>query len=895
MARWRYQLRLFVLSLLRRKKADADLDEELRFHLEKEIEENRARGMSPEQARVAALREFGGVEQVKEECRDVRRSHFLQDIWRDISYGARMLRKSPGYTVVAVLTLALGIGANAAIFSMVDGVILRALSYRQPQRLYVINEDVPQFTGQSPWGSYFPVNAGNFLLWRGQCPAFTSMALVGPAKFNLTGEGIPRQVNGARVSAHFFSLLGIQPQLGRTFLPQEDEIGRDHEVILTAQFWRQEFDSDPRVVGKTIVLDNAPYTVVGVMPESFRSPQILPLADVTPEIFKPIGLQKWELWSGLGGFNFMAIARLKSGVTPKEALAQLDVVEARIAQAGDARRHVAPGALNLRALMRPLKTVILGPAQRALWMLMAAAGFVLLIICVNLANLMLVRNFGRTHEVAIRAALGASARRLVRQFFVEGLILAVTGGALGLLFAKGALQLLIRSAPLGVPRVGAVRIDGHVLLAAIGAAGVTAVLFGLLPALRLAKIVPVEALKSEGRTASATGHGARLRSLLVVTQIGLCAVLLVGGLLLIESLRHVARANQWMNEQHVLALDLAAPPSETQTDGRADEFFSSVAARVRALPGVKSAGLTSKLPLQGPSFGDDVDFEEAPHPPDRHEIGQYRFVSPGYFQAIGLRLVKGRVLSGSDQGKDVALISESVARKLLPPGRNPIGMHLMWGQGEPKPREIIGEVADVRNASGQSPVMAVYLPLWTFYQPNETLVVRTAMDASAAAGSIRRAVWSVDPQVAIPRVRTLKTVVLNSEALRRYEAFLATAFAAFAVLLAALGLYGVIAYSVSQRTREIGVRMALGADRRNVLGMVMRQGLKLALLGVGIGIIGALALTRFLSSLLYDVKATDPVTFIAVAAILTGVAMVACYIPARRAMNVDPMTALRRE
>jgi len=888
-----------ILSLFRnffRKRAvEQELNDELRSSLEILTQEKMKQGLSQSEARREALIELGGIEQVKEEVRAIQAGRLLDDLARDIRLAFRTLAKSPAFSTVAVLTLAIGVGANTAIFSMLNGVILRALSYRQPQQLYVINENVPQYTRQSPWGPYFPVNAGNFLLWQHQCPAFSSMALVGPAMFNLTGEGIPRQVNGVRVSADLFSIMGIHPELGRTFLPEEDQLGRDHEVILTAQFWRQVFNSDPRIIGKPIVLDNAPYTVIGIMPESFRFPQILPLANYTPELFKPIGFQNWDLWSGLGGFNFMVVARLKPGATPKQALAQLDVVEARIARQGDARRHVAPGAVDLKALMRPLKAVILGPAQRALWVLMASAGFVLLIICVNLANLMLVRNFGRTHEVSIRAALGASRRRLVRQFFVEGLILTVTGGALGLVFAKGAIQLLVRNAPVSIPRIGDVQIDGRVLLAALGIALATAVLFGLLPALRLAKVMPAEALKSEGRTASATRHSARLRSVLVVTQIGLCGVLLAGALLLTESLRHVARANQWMDEEHVLALDLAVPPSETHTVEQAGQFFSNVVARVQALPGVKSAGLTSKLPLQGPSFADGVDFQEAPHPPDQHEIGQFRFVSAGYFQAIGLPLIKGRLLAESDHGKDVALISESVAQKLLPPGRNPIGVHLMWGQGPPKPREIIGEVADVRNTSDESPVMAVYLPLWTFYQTSETLVVRSGMDPSAASDSIRRAVWSVDPEVAIPRERTLKTVVMSSEAARRYETVLATLFAAFAVLLATLGLYGVITYSVNQRTQEIGVRLALGAERRDVLGMVMGQGLKLALVGVGIGILGALGLTRFLSSLLYGVKATDPPTFIAVSVILTGVALLASYIPARRATKVDPMVALRYE
>jgi putative ABC transport system permease protein len=382
---------------------------------------------------------------------------------------------------------------------------------------------------------------------------------------------------------------------------------------------------------------------------------------------------------------------------------------------------------------------------------------------------------------------------------------------------------------------------------------------------------------------------------LVISQIALCGVLLAGALLLIESLRHVARANQWMDAEHVLALDLALPPSESNSVQQVDKFSSNVLAKVRVLPGVQSAGFTSKLPLLGQSFGDDIDFKEAPHSADKPQAGEVRFISPGYFQAIGLPLNKGRFLSDSDHGKDVALISETVAQKFLP-GRDPIGMHILWAaDGPPKLREIVGVVRDVRNASDQVPVPAIYLPLWTYYQSSEALVVRTAMDPSAEVDAIRRAIWAVDPEVAIPRERTLKAVVSSAEASRRYESFLSGIFAVFAVLLAALGLYGVISYSVGQRTHEIGIRVALGAQRRDVMRLVMGQGTRLALFGVGIGILAALALTRLMAGLLFGVTATDPVTFAVVALVLTGVAFAACYVPARRAMKLDPIIALRYE
>jgi len=877
-----------------RKRYD-ELDEEIRAHIEMSAHEREERGESADEACAAAHREFGNVGLVKETTRDTWAYVGMERLWQDVQYGLRMMQRSPGFTIIAILTLALGIGADTAIFSMVNGLILRTLPYQEPQQLFLVNEDVPQLTSQSPWGPWFPVNSANFLLWQGHCPAIDSMALIEPVTFNMIGQGVPRQLNAARVSANFFSLMGIHPQLGRAFLPEEDQRGRDHEVVLSAQFWREIFNSNPEVIGKSITLDNTSYVVVGVAPDSFRFPELPYMTNDAPQIFKPIGFQPWEGWAGVGSFNFDVIARLKPGASPSEALAQLNVVEAGIAQRGDAHRGVAPGQFDLKAEIRPLKTVILGDARSALWMLMVAAGFVLLIICLNLANLMLVKNMARTHEVAVRSALGASRRRLMCQFFVEGMILAAAGGISGLLFAKGALQVLVRNAPFSIPRLSDIHVDPRVLFFTTGLTLATAVLFALLPTARLARVSPLEALGSSVRIASGSPQRVRLRSGLVVGQIALCAVLLAGALLLIQSLVHVERANQWMDEQHVLALDLALPPNESNTVEQEDHFSSSVLAQVRNLPGVRSAGFTSKLPLLGDSYDDDIDFQEAPHPQNKPQEGQFRFVSPGYFQTIGLPLIKGRLLSESDHGKDVALISETVAKRLLP-GRDPIGMHLLWsGNAPPKPQEIIGVVADVRNTSDQIPVTAVYLPSWTYYQSSETLVVRTAMDPTSTAASIRRAIWRVDPEVAIPQERTLQNVVLSSEAARRYESFLGVIFAAFGVLLAALGLYGVISYSVGQRTHEIGIRIALGAKRGDVVRLVLGQGTKLALLGVTVGIVAALGLTRLMTSLLFGIDAADPLTFAAVAILMTGIAIFACYVPARRATRVDPMVALRYE
>jgi predicted permease len=804
----------------------------------------------------------------------------------DLRHAARVLTKARGFTAVAVLALALGIGANTAIFSMVNGILLRALPYRQPQRLYTINEMVPQW---SQYRADLPVRSGNFLVWRQRCPAFASMAELLPTTFNLTGAGQPEQLHGAVVSSGLFSMLGIHPQLGRTFAPEEDQAGHDHEVVLTHQLWEQTFHSDSSIVGKALDLNGGSFTVVGVLPATFRFPRLF---IHVPQIFKPLGLSsEVDLKAGIGTFNWTVISRLKPGVSPKQALAQLDAVESQIAQQANAAGGF-PQKLNLYALLRPLKTVIVGPAQEALWMLFGAAGFVLLIVCVNLANLVLVRNNRRLHELALRSALGATPGRLMRQLLAEGAVLAAAGGSLGLLLAKWGLWLLVINAPLGIPRAHESAIDLRVLAFTLIVSAFAALLFALLPALRAAGAQPADALKSAGPTASTSRASARLRGALVIVEVALSAVVLAGALLFTKSLIYVLRSSEWMSERHVLAVDLALPPTERfETTAARYQFYSGVLERVKRLPGVKAAGFVNQLPLLGMMWGDDIAFQEAPQTQKEDIDGNFRFVSPDYFRAIGLPLIQGRLISRNDRGKEVALISESVARRVLP-GRNPLGMHLLW---RGKRLEVIGVAGNVRTEADKAPVLAVYVPLWSFNWYAEMLVVRTAMNPEGAARAIRNAVWSVDDEVASPREETLENIVQTTTAPRLYETVLGVVFAACAVFLAALGLYGVISYSVSERTQEIGIRMALGAQKSDVLKMVVSEGLKLSFAGLAAGIVGGLALARVLSSLLYGVRPDDPGTFLLVFLVLIVVALLACYLPARRATRVQPTEALRYE
>jgi predicted permease len=887
---------------------EAEIADELAQHLEDRYQELLATGESEDAAYHTALDELKDEDFLARNLRPVERdlyrepvapgseaSNFFAGILQDIRYALRMLRKSPGFTAVAVLTLALGIGANTAIFSMINGILLRALPYAQPDQLYAIHEFVPQWSA----GPSLDVNGGNFLAWKRDSHAFSAMTLIDSADGSLLGMKRPVWLYGAAVNSDFFSILGVQPAIGCAFLPGDGANGGKPEIILTHELWREQFHSDSGILGKEVNLGGRGLTVVGVMPANFIFPRVFAH---NPQYFVPFPWRPWNSRPGIGNHCCFALGKLKKGVTPREAEAQLDVIEARIAL--NDRNY--SGKFNLFATLTALKTEIVGPMQKSLWMLTLAAGLVLLIVCANLANMLLVKNTKRVREVALRSVFGASHWRLARQFLTETLVLALAGGCLGLLLAKGALLLLVRNAPVAIPRVNQIHMDSTVLWFTLVVTILAALVFGLLPSLRAIQGPLAESLKSAGPTISASKQGKRLRAGLVVGEIALCAALLPECLLLIESLRHVVLANQWMNAQHVITADLFVhvplgtnpTPKDIQRAGEErNRILNSTEEKVRQLPGVESTGFTNTVPLEAGGWGDLINFEETPLPEAEQPTGQFRFVTPGYFPAIGLPLIKGRFLSQKDRGESVAVISQSVARKLLG-GRNPLGMHVYSGDfssGTQKWCRVVGVVGDVRAKSDQAPLLAVYFPLWLFPGVPETLVVRTKMNPTAAAGAIRQAIWSVDPDLAIPQEKTLNTILASAEAPRRYETSLVTLFALCAVLLAMLGLYTVISYSVSQRTHEIGVRMALGAQRGGVLRMVIREGALLAGVGTLCGIAGAFALTRFLQSLLFEIKATDPVTFIGVAIVLVSVALLACYIPARRATRVDPMVALRYE
>lgn len=831
----------------------------------------------------------------------MRAIHFLETLRRDVRYSLRALRKSPGFAAVAILTLALGIGANTAIFSMVNGILLNSLPYERPDELYAVYESLQE---GSQIYSHEPINVGNFLVWQRDCRSFAALAALMPESDNLGLDDGAVQVHGARVSTNLLPMLGLQPLLGRNFLPDEDQNGRNRVVILTHDMWNAQFNADPKIVGKAILLNGYSFAVVGVLPAGsyFPKPDQLyatPIAGFASPLqyFVPLGLVPDEMKPGVSMHNFLAIARLEPHISREQALADLDAVEGQIA-----RNDPQSGDAILRGELVPLKTAVVGKTEVSLWMLMAGAAVVLLIVCVNLASLLLARSMGRAHEVVVRVALGATRWRLMRQFLTEGVVLASAGGVLGLFLASDGLQALIRTAPVSIPRLESIHVDARVLLFSLGVSLVAGLLFSGLPGLRLSRVELSEALKSASPRSGGAQTTARLRDILAGSQVALCTLLLIAAVLLAESFSGVLKANRCLDVQHVLALDLVLPANEygstnQLSQAKREQFYDALIQRISALPDVRSAGFSTALPLQGLRWVAPIDFQEAPRLEQNGPNANYRIISQDYFQAIGLPLMKGRFFAESDRGKPVAILSEGVAKKVLA-GRDPIGMHFRWHSLDTREQvlcEVTGVVADSRTFADQEAPLTVYLPYWVYSPIGVSLVVRAVTDPRTTAADIRETVRRLDQQVAIPREETMNHVVSEALAPRRFLTRLGVLFAVFATFLATLGLYGVISLSVTQRTQEIGLRMALGADPWHVLQLVLITGIRVTLAGLAIGILGALALTRLMSSLLYEISPTDPLTFMSVAILLVFVALAACYVPARRATRIDPMVALRHD
>lgn len=864
------------------------MDEEMRFHIEAHAAELVKRGMPRQEALRQARLEFGGMETAKTECRDAVGVSFLETLSQDVRHSVRSMVRTPVFTLTAVIVLALGIGATTAIFSVVDAVLLRPLAYRDSGHLVTI-----LMYGDGP------VSAGNYIDWRDQSRSFTAMGAAEYWSPNLTGIDSPEHIPGLKVTQDLFPMLGIEPLLGRLFLEGEDKKGADREVILSYRLWQRRFSSDPNVLGKPIALDGDAYVIVGVMPQGFQ--------------FAPFWATKAELWvpksidagTRSSGGSLRIFARLKDGVSLRQARAEIASITAHLEQQ-------FPGT-NRNVVVTPLKEKVVGSIETPLLVLLGAVAFVLLITCANVAHMLLARAATRQKEVAVRAALGARRSRVIRQFLTESMLLGSVGGALGVLLAVLGTRALIAMSPSNIPRVQTVSIDTRAALFLFVATILTSVGFGLVPALQASSVNVNDTLKESGRGGSEGVQRNRLRSLLVVSEFALALVLLIGAGLMIRTFAALEAVDPGFNPHNVISMVVSVAGSKEADAGRRELFYRQLIERVRSLPGVQAAGAINHLPLAGDLWGWPFTIEGRPKPrPGESPGAVYRMVTPGYFSAMRLPLVRGRDVTDADNvaAPGVVIINEQAARQYWP-GEDPLGKRISFAGDKENPvwLTIIGIAKDAKQDNWTDKATPeAYLAAFQnhdflgdsgteveSHMSYITLVARTGGDPAALASAMKEAAWSFDHNLAISQVVTMDGVVAEANAQPRFEMMLLSIFAAVALVLAAVGIYGVISYSASRRTHEIGVRMSLGATRADVLMLVVRQGMWLAVAGSATGLAGALVLSRLMAGLLYGVKPTDPVTFAAVALGLGVVAMLACYIPARRAMRVDPMAALRYE
>jgi len=807
----------------------------------------------------------------------------METVIQDIRYGVRTLLKNPGFTAVAVIALALGIGANTAIFSVVNTVLLKPLPYGDPDRLVYIWANPPRDAQQQN-----PVSPLDFQDWRSQSRSCVGMAARTARNFNLTSGDSPERVLGEMVTEGYFAVLDVKPLLGRFFTPAEGEVGNDHVVVLGNRLWQRRFGGDSGVVGRTLLLNNIPYTVVGVGPDDHRA---------SIELWTPLTLATES--QDRGWHTLTVLGRLKPGVDAAQADAELKTIAAGLG------RQYAVTNKGWSATVVPMQEMIVKDIRGALLILLGAVGFVLLIACANVANLLLARVAARQREIAIRTALGAGRARIMRQLLTESVVLGLAGGAIGTLLALWGTDLLSKLSMAGLPRTTEIAVDGPVLLFALGASVLTGIVFGLLPALQASRPNLTQPLKEGARALAGGIGGRRVRNLLVLSEVALALLLLIGAGLLIRSFATLQQIDTGFDPSDVLTVQMALSESKYQSPETQAGALDGILTRIKNLPGVQSAAITSALPLAqagGSNLLFTVEGRPIPAPTDAPSAW-LRLCSPDYFTVMKIPVVKGRAFSESERiGQPlVAMVNETMARRMWP-GEDPVGKRLTIGVPVDMPPDsiewfsVVGVVGDVRHSALTSePGMELYVSSRQNPPLSMSLVVRTAGDPLSLGSSIRREVSAVDRDLPLFQMQTMESVVAGSLARPRFYMLLLGIFAGVALLLAAIGIYGVIAQTVSQRTHEIGIRMALGAQRRDVLLMVVRQGMALAGAGVAVGLICAFVLTRLMESLLYGVSATDPLTFIAVAAGLVCVALVACWIPARRATRVDPMTALRYE
>jgi putative ABC transport system permease protein len=876
-----------VRNLFRTERVDRDLDDEMRSYVDLVADEKLGERLTPEAARRAALIETGGVEQVKEEVRDVRAGAAIDVLRRDVRFGVRSLIKTPAFTVAATIALALGIGATTAILSVVNGVLLRPLPYADGDRLVVILHN-----GRNP------VAPGNVIDWRQQTHSFTDIAAAEYWSANLTGTDQPENVLGLRMSAGMFPLLGVQPLSGRVFAQGEDIAGNDRVAVITYGLWQRRFGGDRGIVGREVSFDGNPYTIIGVMPQSF---QFAPFWATHAEVFVALPLNASA--GNRGGQSLRAFARLRPGVTLQQAQADLAAVTARLEQQ-------FPGT-NRNVTVQSLKHKVVGDIQMPLLVLLVAVAFVLLIACANVAHMLLARAAFRQKELAIRTALGATQRRIVAQLLVESVLLALAGGVAGLLLAVWGVRALIAASPAIIPRVASVTIDGRVLLMTLLITAITSIVFGLMPALRAARVDLVDSFKDGDRGATEGQRKSRLRSALVASEFALALVLLVGAGLMIRSFSALRSFDPGFDPRNVVTMTISVAGTKLDVPAARPAFFNDALARIRAIPGVESAGYINHLPIAGDQWGFPFVVEGQPKPKSGDApTAAYRVVVPGYFRAMRIPVLRGRDISDADRvdAPSVVVINEFMAKKHWP-GEDAVGKRIslddstwitvvgvtkntvreQWAA--PAEEEMFLPFAQSRSFFTSRATRFAYLTLVA----RASCDGRATCDAASLAAPIANAVRTIDRNVAISAVQTMTSVVASATAESRFYVVLLGTFAGIALSLAAVGIYGVMSYSVSRRTHEIGIRIALGAEPSSVLRLVVAQGARLAAIGAGVGVIAAFGLTRMMSKLLYGVAPSDPATFVVVTLVLCAVAVVASYLPARRATRIDPLSALRSD
>ncbi len=871
---------------MRSKRALDGLEQEIGYHIEQEIQENIDRGLSAREARRRALLKFGNVVLVTEDTRGVWRRGWLADVLRDYRLTVRGLWRSPLFTTVTVATLSLGIGATTAVYSFVDGVLLSPLSYPAPDRLVVVQEVVPAISDEIP---VMPVNLRSVVAWQRECrTTCRELVAVSPSDVALTGAGTPEALQGARVSPGFFKLLGTEPLLGRTFRPDEDDLGRARVAVLTYGFWQRRYGGDPAVLGRTLTLDDEPVEIVGVLPSSFRFPRFDELSPTAlwsgrPEFFEPFTYTAAAAQE-VGNFNYLALLRLPPEVTLTQATAELDIITAEA---------FSDSPIHPYTRLLPMLDQVVGDARRPLWLLLAAVMAMLAVASVNVANMLGVRWLERRRDLAIRRAIGAPPHDAVLRAVRESLLLAVAGGLGGVVLAYAALQGLLAAAPVGVPRLDEVAIDRSVFAVSVGVTLVCGLLCGLVPAWRARRVDPIEAIKANVPAGRRPGASP---SVLVGLEVALGVALVVVSGLLLSSFVEVMNVERGFDVDRILAVDVHLPqPRYGDADARV-RLYTEVLRGVADAPGVLAAGMVQRLPLEGVSQIDTLARADDTRPLAERSIANYRMVSPDYARTMGIAITRGRMFTDVDRERRVIVVSEQTARTLWP-GEEPVGRLVSRSNAGEDPYEVVGVVADARILELETDAgLVAYLPYWE--RPSfsfGTIVVRSEANPAVMLPVVTAAFERVDPTLPLQNIRSMQTVLENAVGDRRFQLAMTAGFALTGLLLVGLGVYGVVASTVERRRGELALHLALGATTQRVLAMVVGRGLQPVVLGLTIGLATAVVGGRLIASLLYEVAPHDWVVLTAATVVVLGVALTACLVPARRAVRTSPTLLLKAE